>query len=97
VNRLISKTEKFVRKNLEGYDSGHDWHHIDRVRKLALYIGSREGAGDRFIIELSALLHDTGDRVVPVTIFPVFLRVWALRVRLLMKSLRSTDTSLSVL
>jgi uncharacterized protein len=62
MNRLISMTEKFVRKNLEGYDSGHDWHHIDRVRKLALYIGSREGTGNRFIIELSALLHDTGDK-----------------------------------
>jgi uncharacterized protein len=55
-------TETFVRKNLEGYDSGHDWHHIDRVRRLALYINSREGTGDRYIIELSALLHDTGDK-----------------------------------
>lgn len=42
------------------YDPGHDWFHVDRVRKLALYIAKKEKA-DLFIVELSALLHDIAD------------------------------------
>ncbi len=40
--------------------TGHDWYHIDRVRKNALYIQSKEG-GDKEVIELAALLHDISD------------------------------------
>lgn len=57
----ISMTEEFVRQNLKGYDSGHDWWHIERVRKLALYINEREDLADPFIVEIAALLHDTAD------------------------------------
>ncbi|HYK71651.1 MAG TPA: HD domain-containing protein [Pseudoneobacillus sp.] len=45
-----------------GEDStGHDWFHVERVRKNALYIWKREQVGNPFIIEMSALLHDVPD------------------------------------
>jgi len=39
----------------------HDWWHIERVRKLALYINESEDLVDPFIVEIAALLHDTAD------------------------------------
>ena len=54
-------TEEFVRQNLKGYDSGHDWWHIERVRKLALFINEMELLADPFKVEITALLHDTAD------------------------------------
>ncbi|MFD2445768.1 HD domain-containing protein [Bacillus sp. CGMCC 1.16607] len=45
-----------------GNDStGHDWFHVDRVRNNALHIYEQEQKGDRFIIEMAALLHDISD------------------------------------
>jgi uncharacterized protein len=58
--RIISETEEYVRKEMEGDGSGHDWWHIFRVRNLALKISESEG-GDRFLIEMAALLHDLDD------------------------------------
>ncbi|WP_425463258.1 HD domain-containing protein [Macrococcus equipercicus] len=43
-----------------GDSSGHDYSHIERVRKMALLIG-REEQADLFIVEMAALLHDTVD------------------------------------
>ena len=60
-NDQILMTEKFVRQNMKGYDSGHDWWHIERVRNLALFINKMEELEDPFIVELTALLHDTAD------------------------------------
>jgi uncharacterized protein len=57
----IKATEEFVRQNMAGYDSGHDWWHIERVRRLALYINEQEAAADPFILEVTALLHDSVD------------------------------------
>jgi len=54
-------TEEFVRHNMKGYDSGHDWWHIERVRKLALYINEKEALADTFLVDITALLHDTAD------------------------------------
>jgi uncharacterized protein len=58
---LIERTEEFVRHNLKDYDSGHDWWHIERVRRLALYINDKERFADPFIVDITALLHDTAD------------------------------------
>ena len=60
-NDQISATEEFVRQNLKGYDSGHDWWHIERVRKLSLFINEMELLADPFTVEVTALLHDSAD------------------------------------
>jgi uncharacterized protein len=57
----IKMTEAYVRQTMKGYDSGHDWWHIDRVRNLALFINEQEVIADPFILEITALLHDTAD------------------------------------
>jgi len=58
---IISGVTDFVREALQGHDSGHGWLHIERVVRLALHIHEREQRGNRFIIELGALMHDVGD------------------------------------
>jgi uncharacterized protein len=60
-NEQISLTEEFVKTNLKDYDSGHDWWHIERVRKLASFINEMEQLEDPFRVEITALLHDTAD------------------------------------
>lgn len=57
---ILSKTEAYVRRKLEGEGSGHDWWHIHRVRNTALRLGKEEKA-DLFTVELAALLHDIAD------------------------------------
>ena len=58
---VLLKVEKFVRKKISGYDSGHDWWHIMRVRKLAEYINDKEQLEEPFLVDLAALLHDSAD------------------------------------
>ena len=41
--------------------SGHDVAHVERVVKIALHIAEQEQQGDRLVIQLAALLHDTVD------------------------------------
>ncbi|KKI88700.1 hypothetical protein WQ54_29750 [Bacillus sp. SA1-12] len=57
---IVQNVEDFVYKRLYNEGSGHDWWHIDRVRRNALYIGKEENA-NLFIVELAALLHDLID------------------------------------
>lgn len=57
----IEIAEKFVRDKVAGYDSGHDWWHITRVRKLAQYINNEENLEDPFLVDLAALFHDFAD------------------------------------
>lgn len=58
--QVLQETEKFVRFLTEGESSGHDWWHIERVRKNTLIIGKEEGA-DLFICQMATLLHDVAD------------------------------------
>jgi uncharacterized protein len=58
---IIETTEEFVKKQMGEDSTGHDWFHVDRVRKNALLIAEREQQGNLFIIELAALLHDIPD------------------------------------
>lgn len=60
MKKVIQAVEKQVKKQFENEGTGHDWYHIDRVRKIALKIHEKEG-GNRDIIELAALLHDISD------------------------------------
>lgn len=67
-----------MRKLLEGESSGHDWWHVYRVWKNAVYIGKRENA-DLFVVQLAALLHDIADwkfRVGDDSIGPKIARNW---------------------
>ncbi len=57
---IITKTEQYVRNELEGEGSGHDWWHIHRVRNTALMLAENEHA-DLVVVELAALLHDIAD------------------------------------
>jgi uncharacterized protein len=57
---VVRRTEQYVREELSGDASGHDWWHVDRVRVLAKRLGREEGA-DLFVVELAALLHDIAD------------------------------------
>jgi uncharacterized protein len=58
---IIKATEEFVRVRIKGYDSGHDWWHIERVRRIALFINEEEATADQFTVEIAALLHDYVD------------------------------------
>lgn len=57
--QIIKKAESFVKKFLIG-DPGHDWSHIQRLRRTALYMARLEHA-DVFRVELMALFHDIAD------------------------------------
>jgi len=46
-------------KEHEGIPGSHDWGHVERVMKLCLHIGRKEG-GNRDVLELAAILHDIG-------------------------------------
>lgn len=58
--QLIAAIETEVKKLFEYEGTGHDWYHIDRVRRNALKIAESENA-DLFLVELGALLHDIAD------------------------------------
>jgi uncharacterized protein len=60
-NQMIEQTELFVRNELGEDATGHDWFHVDRVRRNALHICKKEKQGEAFIIEMAALLHDIPD------------------------------------
>ncbi|HWK88403.1 MAG TPA: HD domain-containing protein [Longimicrobium sp.] len=57
---ILRRTEAFVRGEMEGEGSGHDWWHVDRVRRMALRLARAEGA-EPYVTELAALLHDIAD------------------------------------
>jgi uncharacterized protein len=59
-HEIVERTVEHVRTLLSGEGSGHDWFHIERVRRTALAIAAEEDA-DPFITELAALLHDVAD------------------------------------
>lgn len=59
-NEIVKAAEVHVKEALGEDGSGHDWQHVDRVRRMALRIAEEEGA-DPFVVELAALLHDIAD------------------------------------
>lgn len=57
---LIGNVEAFVKKQLEAEGTGHDWMHIDRVRRTAVNLAKKYSCNE-VVVELSALLHDVID------------------------------------
>jgi uncharacterized protein len=70
----IRKIENRVKTLFAQEGTGHDWHHINRVRNTALKIAKAENSAkastpedakaegaDLFVVELAALLHDIAD------------------------------------
>lgn len=60
MKEVIQEIEQEILKKFKNEATGHDWYHIDRVRKNALKIHEKEG-GDSLVVELAALLHDISD------------------------------------
>jgi len=67
VDNIITETIKFVKETLKNAESGHDWHHIERVWKnsLLIYNGEKDCSSGKdlnlMVIQLGALLHDIAD------------------------------------
>lgn len=57
---VVAATSDFVREQLHGEQTGHDWWHSQRVMQLATRIGIDENA-DILVVRLAALLHDIKD------------------------------------
>jgi uncharacterized protein len=57
---IIQKTADFIALKFASESSGHDWFHVDRVRRLAILIGRAERS-NLFVTEMAALLHDLDD------------------------------------
>jgi len=60
MNKSVSQTIDFVKKELERAESGHDWFHVERVWKTAKKIAQKEEVNG-LVVELAALLHDIAD------------------------------------
>lgn len=67
-SQIVKEAEKFVRQELSQDSTGHDWFHVDRVRRNALHIWGQEKNGNPFIIEMAALLHDVPDEKLNVNV-----------------------------
>lgn len=57
---LVDATVAYVQRRMSANACGHDWWHIERVRRLAMDLATTESC-DRRVVELAALLHDVGD------------------------------------
>ena len=58
---IIEKTIEFVKQTLENAEGGHDWFHIQRVFKNAMFIAKDEKEASPLVVGLGALLHDIAD------------------------------------
>ncbi len=58
----ITTVKSFVKEKMSGEATGHDYYHVERVYKMAIYISKKESVPvDSFILKVGALLHDIGD------------------------------------
>lgn len=75
---ILRRTEAWVRGQMQGEGTGHDWWHVDRVRRMALRL-ARDERADPYVTELAALLHDVADHKFhggDETIGPRTARAW---------------------
>ena len=61
--QIISAAESFVKRAFAHHDPSHDWHHVNRVRLLALSLTRSPELPplDLLVVELGALFHDLTD------------------------------------
>lgn len=59
-SELVCRVAEHIKAKFASECSGHDWHHIHRVWKLARQIGASEAANQE-VVELGALVHDIAD------------------------------------
>lgn len=57
---FLDKVSNYVKVKLMNEPTGHDWYHVDRVRRIGRILQAQEG-GNLFLIELASLLHEVGD------------------------------------
>ncbi len=60
-DEVIKNTVEYVKKEMAGEASGHDWWHVYRVWQTAKTIAAHESEADIYVVELGALLHDILD------------------------------------
>lgn len=58
---ITQAAESYVKKQLAKDATGHDWYHIERVRRVAGLIAKSEGENP-FVVDLMALLHESTDQ-----------------------------------
>jgi len=58
-NKKIQQVEDYV-KSIMSDEVAHDFKHVNRVRNWALQIAQKEDFEDLEVVEISALMHDTG-------------------------------------
>lgn len=58
---LIAAAENFAHTDMLLNDCSHDWNHVQRVRRMALFLAAKENVQDTLAVELGALLHDVRD------------------------------------
>ncbi len=58
---ILKSAEVFAKQRMTGFDSGHDWYHIERVRNIARYINDHEKLVDSFTLDIAVILHDSAD------------------------------------
>ena len=59
---MVEKALQYARELLQSESSGHDYHHVLRVVKLAIQIARAEENADMEMVGLIAALHDVDDR-----------------------------------
>ena len=59
---LLAKVTDYVKTYMAHYDPSHDFNHIERVVRLANHIQAKTPGTDAYLVTLSALLHDVGDK-----------------------------------
>ena len=59
--KILKKTEEFAKECSKNNEPGHDFNHIQRVRKIAIFL-AKDCKIDTFFVEMLALLHDVEDK-----------------------------------
>lgn len=57
---VVTQIENYIKDLFEDEHTGHDYYHAVRVKSIANKIADKEG-GNRLIIDIACLLHDTID------------------------------------